>query len=174
MFFLDFLLLFLFHVGQDCEENVDECLSNPCQNGGICIDKDNGYMCTCSPGYLGSHCEFDVAVCKTGNCRNVFSTLYVQYYIEQSWDIFKTHNIGPSSRQNITKYALINVLAQLCSYSSTFLYMYKFSSKKKINFFRFSQFFSSILVAVFYTLTHNTTTIHRRYAGTLGICTIYT
>lgn len=45
---------------------MDECLSNPCQNGGTCIDKDNGYMCSCSLGYLGSHCEIDVAVCETG------------------------------------------------------------------------------------------------------------
>lgn len=54
-------------IGQNCEENLDECLSNPCQNGGTCNDKDNGYICTCGPGYLGRHCENDVAVCETGN-----------------------------------------------------------------------------------------------------------
>jgi len=52
--------------GSNCEENVDECMSNPCQNGGLCRDRTNGYICTCQPGYLGSHCELDVAVCETG------------------------------------------------------------------------------------------------------------
>lgn len=45
---------------------MDECLSNPCQNGGICNDIDNGYTCTCPVGYLGTHCENDIAVCDTG------------------------------------------------------------------------------------------------------------
>uniref|UniRef100_A0A1A9WEY9 EGF-like domain-containing protein n=1 Tax=Glossina brevipalpis TaxID=37001 RepID=A0A1A9WEY9_9MUSC len=57
----------------DCEENVDECMSNPCQNGGHCRDRNNGYTCTCQPGYLGDHCEIDVAVCETGTgarCHN--------------------------------------------------------------------------------------------------------
>lgn len=52
--------------GVNCEENLDECLSNPCQNGGTCDDRENGYVCTCTPGYAGLHCDVDVAVCNTG------------------------------------------------------------------------------------------------------------
>lgn len=55
------------HEGVNCEENLDECLSNPCQNGGTCDDRNNGYVCYCSLGYAGVHCELDVAVCDTGN-----------------------------------------------------------------------------------------------------------
>uniref|UniRef100_A0A1B0DCG4 EGF-like domain-containing protein n=1 Tax=Phlebotomus papatasi TaxID=29031 RepID=A0A1B0DCG4_PHLPP len=51
----------------NCEENLDECLSNPCQNGGVCNDRDNGYTCTCLPGFLGGHCEIDVAVCESAD-----------------------------------------------------------------------------------------------------------
>lgn len=65
-----------FHTGQNCEENLDECLSNPCQNGGICHDKDNGYICTCLAGYLGEHCENDVAVCEIGNYK-IWNTLCI-------------------------------------------------------------------------------------------------
>jgi len=40
---------------------VDECASNPCQNGGVCIDALNGYTCTnCPTMYGGIHCEFGI------------------------------------------------------------------------------------------------------------------
>ena len=37
--------------------DVDECLSLPCENGGSCDDKTNGYICLCSAGYTGTCCE---------------------------------------------------------------------------------------------------------------------
>ena len=38
-------------------ENIDECLSEPCQNGGTCNDSANGYMCLCAHGYRGDSCK---------------------------------------------------------------------------------------------------------------------
>jgi hypothetical protein len=35
----------------------DECTSNPCQNGGTCVDSINSYTCTCASGYSGTLCE---------------------------------------------------------------------------------------------------------------------
>ena len=35
----------------------DECLSNPCENGGSCEDQVNRYTCHCPPGYSGDHCQ---------------------------------------------------------------------------------------------------------------------
>ena len=38
-------------------ENIDECVCDPCQNGGICRDNVNGYICQCDNGYRGDNCE---------------------------------------------------------------------------------------------------------------------
>ena len=35
----------------------NECVSDPCQNGGICIDQVNRYTCQCRAGTTGDHCE---------------------------------------------------------------------------------------------------------------------
>lgn len=38
--------------GFNCEINLDDCKSKPCDYG-RCIDKINGYECACEPGYTG-------------------------------------------------------------------------------------------------------------------------
>lgn len=34
--------------------NIDECESQPCQNGGLCVDRVDGFLCHCLPGYSGN------------------------------------------------------------------------------------------------------------------------
>ncbi len=36
---------------------INECTSNPCQNGAVCKEGVNKYTCTCAAGYEGVHCE---------------------------------------------------------------------------------------------------------------------
>ncbi|CAF3359824.1 unnamed protein product [Rotaria socialis] len=44
--------------GTICDEQIDECLSTPCQHGGKCIDGLNNYTCDCSDVFfIGSNCE---------------------------------------------------------------------------------------------------------------------
>ncbi|XP_074154067.1 sushi, nidogen and EGF-like domain-containing protein 1 [Sminthopsis crassicaudata] len=52
-----------------CDE-VDECESQPCLNGGSCKDRIAGFLCVCGSGYLGAHCELDVDECQSDPCKN--------------------------------------------------------------------------------------------------------
>ena len=37
--------------------DIDECESDPCQNGGTCDDEVNSYTCECEDVYTGLVCE---------------------------------------------------------------------------------------------------------------------
>lgn len=51
--FCDLICLHLCRsTGFNCEVNLDDCKSKPCDYG-RCIDKINGYECACEPGYTG-------------------------------------------------------------------------------------------------------------------------
>lgn len=36
---------------------INECGSDPCQNGGTCQDFLGFYLCECAPGWNGTDCE---------------------------------------------------------------------------------------------------------------------
>nr|XP_039268068.1 cubilin-like [Styela clava] len=50
-------------IGDNCDYNSNECSSNPCQNGGTCVDGINGYSCSCNSGYTGTNCELQQTSC---------------------------------------------------------------------------------------------------------------
>ena len=50
-------------------EDGDECSSNPCQNGGTCVDVIASYSCNCLLQYTGSHCEQRLW-CAPNPCQN--------------------------------------------------------------------------------------------------------
>ena len=56
--------------GTECETDVAECSSTPCQNEGTCTDGNNSYRCDCKPGYTGAACETDVDECASSPCEN--------------------------------------------------------------------------------------------------------
>ncbi|KAL3856723.1 hypothetical protein ACJMK2_011446 [Sinanodonta woodiana] len=56
--------------GPCCLDHTNECLSNPCLNGGICADRINEYNCTCVLGYVGVNCEIDYNECASNPCQN--------------------------------------------------------------------------------------------------------
>ncbi|CAH8826080.1 unnamed protein product [Trichobilharzia szidati] len=56
--------------GENCEFDIDECLSKPCQNGGHCVDLINGYQCICPPRFTGSQCQLKLSACQNNSCAN--------------------------------------------------------------------------------------------------------
>ncbi|KAK1171313.1 protein jagged-1b-like [Acipenser oxyrinchus oxyrinchus] len=56
--------------GTYCHENINDCESNPCKNGGTCIDKVNIYQCICGDGWEGVHCETNINDCSVKPCHN--------------------------------------------------------------------------------------------------------
>ena len=52
--------------------DVNECQSNPCENGGTCLNEIGSYHCSCSRGFSGKHCQ--------GNqLSNDWFVSYIQY-----------------------------------------------------------------------------------------------
>ncbi|NXK79694.1 SNED1 protein, partial [Amazona guildingii] len=53
----------------ECNE-INECQSQPCLNGGQCKDRIAEFLCLCEPGYTGQHCESDIDECQSEPCKN--------------------------------------------------------------------------------------------------------
>ena len=54
--------------GAACDQNIDDCTPNPCQNGGTCADLVADYRCSCPNGYTGKNCETVVQGCADSPC----------------------------------------------------------------------------------------------------------
>ena len=53
--------------------DIDECTSNPCVNGGTCIDQVNGYRCQCTSKWQGPRCQLDADECSGSPCVNAYA-----------------------------------------------------------------------------------------------------
>ncbi|KAM8816563.1 LOW QUALITY PROTEIN: protein crumbs homolog 1 [Rhynchonycteris naso] len=47
--------------GERCENDINECASDPCFHGGVCQDLLGRFQCLCDLTFAGEHCEVDVA-----------------------------------------------------------------------------------------------------------------
>ncbi len=66
--------------GTDCTDNNNECLSNPCLNGGDCVDQRNGYLCRCPSAWTGLRCQIEKDECISNPCKNGAQCKYVVFY----------------------------------------------------------------------------------------------
>lgn len=53
-----------------CHENINDCASLPCLNGGTCIDGIDAFHCLCPDGWEGRLCDIDVNECSRSPCLN--------------------------------------------------------------------------------------------------------
>eukprot|EP00066_Takifugu_rubripes_P021314 XP_011610580.1 PREDICTED: protein jagged-2 isoform X2 [Takifugu rubripes] len=53
-----------------CHENVNDCVGDPCGNGGTCVDGVNAFQCVCPSGWEGRLCDLNVNECKRQPCKN--------------------------------------------------------------------------------------------------------
>ncbi|KAM4633960.1 protein jagged-2b isoform 3-T3 [Polymixia lowei] len=56
--------------GTYCHENINDCINNPCRNGGTCIDGVNSFQCFCPEGWEGRLCDLNVNECRRNPCKN--------------------------------------------------------------------------------------------------------
>ncbi|XP_075904907.1 protein jagged-1a-like isoform X2 [Nelusetta ayraudi] len=56
--------------GTYCHQNVNDCQSAPCLNGGTCIDEVRQFQCICAAGWDGATCQNNVDECGSSPCRN--------------------------------------------------------------------------------------------------------
>ena len=43
--------------------DINECVPDPCQNGGTCEDLVGSYRCSCKTGYSGDNCQTGDNIC---------------------------------------------------------------------------------------------------------------
>ena len=56
--------------GNRCQNNIDDCPGNNCQNGATCVDGVNSYTCDCADGYDGTNCQNNIDECAANPCNS--------------------------------------------------------------------------------------------------------
>ncbi|XP_076070857.1 uncharacterized protein LOC143042452 isoform X2 [Mytilus galloprovincialis] len=51
-------------------DDVDDCASNPCKQGGTCNNHVSRYSCTCPLSHTGKQCETEIDFCQGVPCQN--------------------------------------------------------------------------------------------------------
>lgn len=59
-------------IGDNCEFELNECTSNPCAEGSLCVDGRGGYTCVCDALRQGKRCHEVVPYCTRFSepCKN--------------------------------------------------------------------------------------------------------
>ncbi|XP_038055904.1 protocadherin Fat 4-like [Patiria miniata] len=56
--------------GEFCQDQINQCDPDPCQNEGVCTDLIGDYSCSCPPGFTGKQCGTNIDDCADRPCMN--------------------------------------------------------------------------------------------------------
>lgn len=71
IFLINCMCKILYFTGTTCHiAKQTACHSNPCLNGGTCVNTGDYYQCICRDGFEGNHCQDDVNDCVPQPCYN--------------------------------------------------------------------------------------------------------
>ena len=73
---------------------IDECSTNPCQNGGSCLDGGGWHVCLCQEGFTGKDCE----KCERNLIKSFQMKIHYQYY---TWILYHIIWIDPKLKREI-------------------------------------------------------------------------
>lgn len=81
-----FLLFeYVFLTGRECGIDINECDSNPCKQGGTCIDGNATFTCKCPPGLAGATCEENIDECEVSS--NIWLVSFICFLFFFTYDI---------------------------------------------------------------------------------------
>ena len=61
--------------------DINECASDPCDNGGTCYDLVNGYQCQCVDGYNGEQCKTGEFSKCTILSQSIYNSMYALFNV---------------------------------------------------------------------------------------------
>ena len=103
--------------------DLDECESDPCENGGDCHNGNNAYSCRCMPGYTGTNCETGE---QTLIFQNILKICIINYLRTMLWQWFimsqRKHDIYCVSFVFRTRFNYYYFLLRLLSFRATVTY----------------------------------------------------
>ena len=76
-----------FRSGTNCEINVDDCASSPCENDGVCTDGVDSFTCDCGEDTMGLRCQDDP--CATTPCQHGGTCLVTRHAMPAWWPMCK-------------------------------------------------------------------------------------
>uniref|UniRef100_A0A1W7RGB8 Lactadherin-like protein n=1 Tax=Agkistrodon contortrix contortrix TaxID=8713 RepID=A0A1W7RGB8_AGKCO len=88
--------------GKHCQYNVNECLSQPCKNGGTCLNLKGNFDCKCPSPYVGKTCqtrckdELGMQTRAIADTQLTASSIYHGLMGMQRWapELARLHNSG--------------------------------------------------------------------------------
>lgn len=90
-------MFLLLSSGENCETEINECDSNPCQHNGTCSDLQGNYECQCPTGMMGYGQNYALLKHLSDSCVSCGSRQYcrplILYAVSMVWSKIRSH--GP-------------------------------------------------------------------------------